>query len=158
MPRSSRGSAFIITLQDNLTKFIQLYPTKENNGEAVKSALLQFIGTFGIPKEILTDNGPEFIASGVAELNEFLKVYHIKTTPYHPHANGALERAHAPIKDYFKIYIERKQETWEEFVPTAIHSYNTAVHTTIGYTPYELALGKKPIYPTYAILTMKITT
>lgn len=147
MPKSQSGNTCIISIQDNLSKFIQLYPEKKHDAETIKKILINFIGTFGVPETILTDNGMEFVSNTITEITLLFKISHIRTTPYHPEGNGGLERCHAVIKDYFKIYTEKNISTWENYVATAIHSYNIAIHSTTGYSPYELVFGRKPYIP-----------
>ena len=47
---------------------------------------------FGLPKQLVSDSGPQFTSD---EFKEFLKANHVKrirSAPYHPSCNGAAER------------------------------------------------------------------
>ena len=46
---------------------------------------------FGIPHEILTDNGEQFVSKSMKELIEKYGIKHYKSSPYHPQANGQVE-------------------------------------------------------------------
>ncbi len=51
-----------------------------------------FFATFGLPLQLVSDNGPQFVA---AEISEFFKqngVKHIRCNLYHPASNGLAER------------------------------------------------------------------
>jgi hypothetical protein len=37
--------------------------------------------------------------------------------------------------------VREDQTNWDEWVPYAVYVYNTTVHTTTGYTPFELVYG-----------------
>jgi len=46
---------------------------------------------FGVPREIVSDNGPQFISNLVQGVMKQYKIWHRKSTPYHPQANGQVE-------------------------------------------------------------------
>ena len=43
---------------------------------------------FGVPREIVTDGGPQFTSHLINKLVEKYGIHHIITTPYHPQSNG----------------------------------------------------------------------
>ena len=63
----------------------------------VSEALLEVICRQGVPEVILTDQGPQFVGSLVPALCAGLGINNIKTTPYHPQGNGAVERLHQTL-------------------------------------------------------------
>ena len=48
--------------------------------------------SFGLPEQIVSDNGLQFVAHEFAEFLRVNGVKHIRVAPYHPSSNGALER------------------------------------------------------------------
>ena len=48
---------------------------------------------------IITDQGLEFKGKVLADSLERLKISPKRATPYHPEANGRLERAHRTLKN-----------------------------------------------------------
>ncbi len=42
-------------------------------------------------------------------------------------------------------FIENKKSSWEDFLDTCIYAYNTAVHESSRFTPYELMFGRKAV-------------
>lgn len=76
-----------------------------------------------------------------------LKNIKTKTTPWHPQSNGYLERSHLTLKTYLRSFVD-KDNNWDTLISYAMFCYNTTVHTSTNYTPYELVFGKKPIIPT----------
>lgn len=82
------------------------------------------------------------------KISKLFKIKQIQTTAYHPESNGALERSHATIADYLKHYINDKQSDWDDWLDFCMFSYNTTVHTSTKFTPYELVFGNKAQLPT----------
>lgn len=138
---------FILTLQDDLTKFSMAYPISNATAEESCECLVHFISVFGIPKVIVTDQGSNFTADLFKRTCEFLKIKQIWSSPYHPQTQGALERSHSTMKEYLKSYVNENQTDWHKYVYTAILAYNSNVHCTTQFTPYELLLGFKPYIP-----------
>lgn len=140
-------SKFILTLQDDLTKFSTAYPIANATAEESCECLVHFISLFGIPKTILTDQGTNFTADLFKRTCEFLKIKQMWSSPYHPQTQGALERSHSTLKEYLKSFVNENQTDWHKFVYTAMLTYNSSVHTTTKFTPYELLFGHKPYIP-----------
>ena len=47
---------------------------------------------FGLPEQILTDNGPQFVSEEFQEFTRSNGIQHIKITPYLLRSNGIAER------------------------------------------------------------------
>lgn len=138
---------YILTLQDDLTKFSCAYPMITSTTDEVARNLIHFISLFGFCKTILTDQGTCFTSELFKQLTEILKVKNLFSTPYHPQTNGALERSHATLKEYLRSFVNDNQDDWHCYLATAILSYNTTPHCTTQYTPFELLYGYKPTIP-----------
>ena len=54
--------------------------------------LRHLFSSHGLPEQVVSDNGPQFISK---EFSTFMKsnaIKHIRYAPYHPSSNGAAER------------------------------------------------------------------
>lgn len=138
---------FILTIQDDLTKFSTAYPIRSTTAEETSECLIHYISIFGIPKMILTDQGTNFTSDLFKKTCDFLKIKNLWSSPYHPQTQGALERSHSTLKEYLKSYVDNEQSNWPRYVYTAMLAYNTSVHSTTHFTPYELMFGNKPTIP-----------
>ena len=147
LPITEDGSRFILTMQDDLTKYSYAIPIPNHEAMTVANEICKFITLFGIPKTILSDQGTDFMSNLIKELLKLFKTKHITSSPYHPETNGALERSYLTLKDYLKYYINDKQNNWNEFIPFAMFAYNTHIHSATNFTPYELLFGSKPFLP-----------
>lgn len=147
LPITKSNNRFILTIQDDLTKFIQAYALNIHDAQTVAIHFLKFCTQFGFPNSILTDQGVEFTSKVFKEINKLMSIKHKQSSPYHPQTQGSLERTHLTLKDYFKCYINKDLNNWDEFLNFATFSYNTSIHKSTQKTPYELVFGQRARIP-----------
>jgi len=139
---------YILTFQDDLSKFLVAVPISQQDAETVARAfVLNVVLKFGAPAQILTDQGSNFLSDLFKNTCKLLKIKKIQTTAFHPESNGGLERSHRVLAEYLRHYVHEDQTDWDEWVPYAVYVYNTTVHTTTGYTPFELVYGFRSEVP-----------
>jgi len=134
---------FILTLQCELTKYVEAYPLKSKDSVTVAKAFVEnFALRYGIPKEIATDRGTEFISSTFDEICKLLNIKHLKASAYHHESIGSLENSHKAMGAYLRMQTQNQSQTWSSWVPFWCFAYNTTVHTDTKYTPFELVFGQ----------------
>jgi hypothetical protein len=94
---------------------------------------------------LFTDNGKQL---NVAHLNQLIFNSLGSTlknaTPYHPQANGQVERVNGILKDIISKYsTSTGSDDWDNFLNLAVFSYNTSVHSLTGFTPFYLLHGRE---------------
>jgi hypothetical protein len=147
MVDATRKSAYILCITDAFTKYTVVTSIPNKDAQTVAKAIFeQWFCKFGIPAQIHTDGGKEFVNKLLAELCEMLNVQHSKTTPYHPQCNSQVEVFNKTVKKYLASYDEIALN-WDEFLPALMLAYNTSYHSTIATTPFELLFGVKPRLP-----------
>jgi hypothetical protein len=76
-----------------------------------------------------------------------LKIKKLQTSPFYSESNEGLERSHRLLKGNLRHYTDEDQSNWDVWVPYAVYVYNTSIHTSTGYTPFELVHGFKSSMP-----------
>ena len=61
-------------------------------------------------------------------------------------ANGLDERYNQTLQKVIP-YFHQKKEVWDDFLDTCVYAYNTSVHETTAYTPFELMFGRRAVLP-----------
>ena len=146
--QDEKGNRYILTLQCELTKFVEGYALENKEATTVaKSFVENFILRYGIPSEVVTDQGTEFLALTFKESCKLLKIKQLNSTAYHHETLGALENSHKHLGAYLRIYATKHATDWSSWIPFWCFSYNTTVHTETRYTPYELVFGKLSCLP-----------
>ncbi|KAL5562066.1 hypothetical protein UlMin_031813 [Ulmus minor] len=102
---------------------------------------------FGVPKEIVTDNGSQFISH---EFQDFCREWGIKlnySTPRYPQANGQAESSNKTIINTLKRRLRKAKGAWADELPGVLWSYRTTARTPTGETPFALAYGSEAVIP-----------
>jgi transposase InsO family protein len=148
MTETMAGNKYILTCQDDLSKFLVVIPIPQQDAETVaREFVLNIILKFGAPAQILTDQGSNFLSDLFKSTCKLLRIKKIQTTAFHRESNGSLESSHRVLTEYLRHYVREDQTNWDEWVPCAVYVYNTTVHTTTAYTPFELVYGFKSEVP-----------
>ena len=136
-----RGQQFLLIV-DSHSKWMEVFPMTSTTVSATVNILLCLFARYGFPKEVVSDNGPQFTA---VEFGAFLKERGIKHTlcpPYHPSSNGLAERHVQTFKSMFNKY-EGSQCLPLKISEILFHYRNTPSSTT-GKSPAELFLKRSP--------------
>ncbi|KAG5867846.1 hypothetical protein JTB14_018979 [Gonioctena quinquepunctata] len=143
LPEDSDNNRYILTLQCELTKFVEAYPIPNKEAITVaKSFVDNFILRYGIPKEFVTDKGSEFLNSTISETCKLLNIKQLNSTAYHHETIGSLENTHKSLGNYLRIQVSNNPNLWSSWVQYWCFAFNNTVHTETKYTPYELIFGK----------------
>ena len=104
--------------------------------------LITSFARYGVPKEILTDQGTNFTSQLLQELYKLLGVKPIRTTPYHPRTDGLVERFNKTLKDLLRKIIQGEGREWEKYLPYVLFAYGEVAQESTGFSPFELIFGR----------------
>jgi hypothetical protein len=84
-PMSITGHKYILTCQDNLSKYLLASPMFSQTAEEVALHFMRYvILQFDIPSSIVTDQGTQFMGDIFRKLSKLLKIHKLNTSAYHP--------------------------------------------------------------------------
>ena len=89
-PPSEAGHQYILTLVNYTTRYPEAVPLKKITTEAVAEALHDIYSRVGIPEEVLTDQGTQFMSECMQEVSRLLSIHYI--------CNGLVERWNRTLK------------------------------------------------------------
>ncbi len=104
--------------------------------------LRKLFAAYGLPEQLVSDNGPQFVAE---EFGVFLKsqgVKHIRCSPYHPSSNGAAERFIQCFKQAMKAGAGSTPPLSQR-LSNFLLTYRATPHATTNTPPCELFLGRR---------------
>jgi transposase InsO family protein/transposase-like protein len=99
-------NAYLIGFMDDFSRYmVSLGLYRSQTAEHVLETLRRGIGEFGVPREMLTDNGRQYTnwrgqTAFEAELAKH-HIHHIKSRPHHPQTLGKIEHFWKTIQDEF---------------------------------------------------------
>jgi len=98
-----------------------------------------WVSRFGVPAVVTTDRGTQFLSSTWACLCRHLGMRHVKTTAYHPQANGLVERLHRQLKEALRA--RGSGDDWAEHLPFVLLGLRAALKEEARVSSAEVALG-----------------
>ena len=96
--------------------------------------------------QIISDNGPQFIARDFKEFIRISGMTHVKTSPFYPQSNGKIERWHQSLKrECLRPGVPLSLEDARRLVEGYIDYYNRVrLHSALGYiTPQDKLEGRE---------------
>uniref|UniRef100_A0A5S6Q5D8 Integrase catalytic domain-containing protein n=1 Tax=Trichuris muris TaxID=70415 RepID=A0A5S6Q5D8_TRIMR len=142
LPESKRGNKYLLVLHDYYSKWIEVYPMKDQMVETVVSNLIDICSRFGFPEVVHSDQGPNFESAMMKNGLEAFGVKKTRTTSYHPQGNGLVERTNRTIIQMLSTYVDRHHD-WEDGLPMLLHAYHMSRHAATGVSPYLLMFGRE---------------
>ena len=143
LPMDTKGHKYIIVMIDTFTRYLLTYPAKTLEAKECADILSQHICRYGVPDEILTDNGKQFVNNHLQQLLSVFDVEHITTTPYSHEENGIVERVNKEIGRHLRniIFNVKVITEWSTYLPLAERIINSTIHSELGYSPAMLLYG-----------------
>lgn len=133
---------------DKFTKFAKFIPLSHPfSALTVAQAFLTNVyEVFGMPKVIISDRDRIFTSALWQELFKLADVKLNMSSSYHPQTDGQTERLNQCVETYLRCAVHACPTKWSQWLPQAQHWYNTAFHTSLGKSPYEVLFARKPTH------------
>ena len=142
LPEAPEGHRWVLLVVCAFTKFVELVPLKDTTAETVAVALVETFHRYGLPNVIISDNGVQFRAKLLAEINSLLGIKHAFISAYHAQANSNVERMCGIVKNMVPTSLDRSQREWIQFLGATQHAINSAYQTSNKWSPAFLMFGR----------------
>ncbi|KAL9958151.1 hypothetical protein ACROYT_G035126 [Oculina patagonica] len=125
-PPSEEGHRYILTLVDYATRYPEAVPLKNIDTETVAEALVDIFSRLGVPEEILSDLGTQFVSECMKEVMRLLGIKQLTTTPEQP-------------------------KQWHRYINPLLFAYREVPQESTGFAPFELLYGRAVRGPMYIL-------
>jgi hypothetical protein len=98
----------------------------------------------GLPRKVISDCGPQFVALFMKELCHLLVIEATSSTAYHPQTDRQTEHINQELEQFLQIFVREWQDDWYSLLPLAEFSYNNHVHSSTQHTLFLLDTGQHP--------------
>ena len=92
----------------------------------------------GVPREILSDQGSQFMSDLMKEVSRLLSIEHFTSSPYHPQCNGLVERFNGTLKQMLKKLSSSRPRDWD----AVLFAYREVPQESLQFSPFELLYGR----------------
>ena len=137
----SHGQLYLLTCIDRFSRWPEAFPMPDMTADTVALTFTSgWIARFGVPSTVTTDRGCQLESQLWSKLLKLLGCKHLRTTAYHPAANGMIEHFHRQLKSALKA--QPSTQHWIENLPLVLLGIRTALKTDLQCSAAELVYGK----------------
>ena len=141
LSKTKSRNQYLLTIMCASTRFPEAIPLINITAPKISKALVNFFTLVGLPKEIQSDQGSNFMSGLFQQVVFQLGAKQIKSSAYHPESQGALERFHSPLKNMIRTYCLDNEKDWDEGISLLLFAVRESVQESLGFSPFELVFG-----------------
>ena len=106
----------------------------------------QHFNIYGLPDQLHSDNGREFVNNLWRELFSEFKIQHTTTSPYN-HSSNPVELFRRILINMLRTRGEGIQNNWDLWVNASVFMYNTTVSSSTRVTQQYAMFGREATLP-----------
>ena len=127
------GSQMYLIVVDYYSRWIEIEHLRTTTSAQVINHMKSLFARWGIPEEVRSDGGPQFVSAEFANFARQYGFVHTLSDPYCPQGNGAAERA-----------VQTAKRIMAQSDPyLALMAYRTTPLEVTGHTPAQLIMGRQ---------------
>lgn len=136
-----QGNMFFVAV-DAYSKWPEVFVMQSTTVTNTIQALRHMFARYGLPEQIVSDNGPQFTSEEFAVFLKMNGVKHTRSSPYHPSTNGLAERFVQSLKQGLKASLSSGLSLSHRLCNFLL-TYRTSQHATTGVSPCSLFLKRE---------------
>ena len=133
------GKMFLV-LVDAHSKWMDVVIMPQITATQTIEKLRSIFAIHGLPKKVVSDNGPTFTSQEFSEFMSSNGIVHVKSAPYHPSSNGLAERAVRSFKQGLKL---TSGNSIQEKLSKFLLKYRITPHTTTGIPLAQMLMKRQ---------------
>ena len=135
----------LLVVSDYFSNYVEVENVSKPNTNGVTKPLKAMFARWGVPEELVSDNGPQFSSTEFAEFSRKWGFEHTTSSPHYPQSNGKAENA---VKTVKRLFTKAREAGQSEF--QALLDWRNTPTEGIGTSPAQRFLGRrcKTLLPT----------
>ena len=151
MPLSPRGNIYFLSMVDPVSKMNAAAAIPDATAPTLERIIWsQWIAYFGVPQELLSDQGRNVDGNQIRRLCAKLGMKKMRSSPYHPEGNSHVERTIGSLKTIIRsICCARGLPVtdWDLVLPEAVLILNNMENKSRQFTPFKMVFGREGRLP-----------
>ena len=158
LPLSYNSNQYAIVFMDFCTKWLKVFAAPNQTSETIAKLLVEHvIARHGVPEQLLSDRGSNFLSELVLNICKLLDIKKINTSGYHPQTDGLVEKFNSTLIGMLSKSVAKHGRDWDTHLPYLLFAYRTSVQSSTGDSPFFLLYGRDARIPTEAVLSQPQT-
>ena len=142
----SDGHQYIFVIVDAFSNFLTFMCAPKNTAYYAYTPLCEhWLMKFGLPEELRSDNGSEYINTELTHLCKYFEKKFKPSTTYAPWTNGLVEGPNRIIVQFIRTVVDGKFSNWSPKAKFFPYAYNTHYQTRLGMSPYEVVFNRNHV-------------
>ncbi|GJT23272.1 reverse transcriptase domain-containing protein [Tanacetum coccineum] len=139
---------FLIVDMDYFTKWIEAKAVATITGNQVKKFVWDnIVCRFGLPREIVSNNGKQFSDNPFKDWCEKLNITQRFASVKHSQSNGLVERVNRSLGEGIKACLGEGNKNWIKELPYVLWVHRTMIKSSHGDIPFSLTYGTEAVIP-----------
>ncbi|GJT15438.1 reverse transcriptase domain-containing protein [Tanacetum coccineum] len=133
---------------DYFIKWIEAKPVATVTGNQIKKFVWDnIVYRFGLPGEIILDNGKQFRDNSFKDWCDKLCIHQHFASVKHPQTNGLVERANRSLGEGIKARFGARNKKWMKELSHVLWAHRTMITSSNGDTLFPLTYGTEAVIP-----------
>ncbi|WVZ49645.1 hypothetical protein U9M48_000985 [Paspalum notatum var. saurae] len=140
------GKSVILTVVDRFSKYAHFIALGHpyTAASVARAFFDSIVRLHGFSSSIVSDRDPVFTGSFWHDLFRMAGVKLRMSTAFHPQMDGQSEVVNKAITMYLRCLTGDRPRAWVDWLPWAEYCYNTAFHSALRTTPFQVVYGRSP--------------
>jgi transposase InsO family protein len=139
-----------LTCIDTVSNLVKLIHVDNKTAKHIRDKFTQsWLFQYPCPVQYLHDKGGGFIGQNFQWLLEIFSIKDVCSTSKNPQSNAICERMHQTVNNVLRTLVHtnpphnmtQARDTIDDALATEMHAMQTAIATTLGSTPGDLAFA-----------------
>ena len=141
-PSEKLNGNILLTIIDYASRLPFAIKVKSTDAANTIRSLSNIFSIFGLPKVIVSDNGPAFRSGVFADFLCKSNITHYFSSAYYPQGNGVVERLHGTLKQRLQKLLYEGRD-FSESLQQVLFDMRSTAHSSTGRSPFFLMFGRE---------------